>query len=443
MTEANNKVDLNGIEDMVTPKNTHSSFVTFSSNNPNTTMGVGLGSNGYGNPHANLDNDSSIDYTHILLSILVIALVPVLWFTLGKIHRYIVYKCTQWYRHKSLQKPHGGHCSYTNKSVFEKRARLYTIYNSLDKKDYIDLGFESYEDFLCYTDNTYDGGGGGDNDISTDIDIIDYCSLYHQQPQQQQQHCCHKMVDTVVNDRNRNAHSGCDNNNEYLIETIKSEDDIGYIKTSHMRDITGFMGGNYPIFIYAIISILLSMSMFAILFFVLGTDIRSIAAYILVAWTALWLNSVIASFFSNYLSYIAIITTDKFRIGTLLKLNGQMANVGCVTDITPFFIEVVICKLSDNKQSLEIIYEHIPTMSFYSYPLSIIYKFKILSKFQSIKNRQTEDSAVINLSRKKKNNSNILQQQPPPPTNSRFHIEHRFTSGEQQQQQHNGASIFH
>lgn len=138
----------------------------------------------------------------------------------------------------------------------------------------------------------------------------------------------------------------------------------------------GYLRGNFLLFIQQILGIFTICATFTVATWIMGTDPFAIVAYSGIAWTALWFNSGLTIYIGHYIAYLCILASDKYKAGSLIFIPGQMEDVGCVYDIKPLCTEILMRRMSKNKEFVESYFLQVPNAIVFNVSPSLIGRCK-------------------------------------------------------------------
>ena len=145
--------------------------------------------------------------------------------------------------------------------------------------------------------------------------------------------------------------------------------------TSHLNSQRGtkhelerYLRTSMSLFCYAIVSIIVFFTVVTVAFWSVGTDIVTVVSLLGIAWTAVWFNSGLAGLFGNYLSYLSVLLTGRFTLGSMIQVESSMRSHGCVIAIEPLYTEVLIVEHKEGAVELNI--KQIPNLTFFTVTVS-------------------------------------------------------------------------
>ena len=145
--------------------------------------------------------------------------------------------------------------------------------------------------------------------------------------------------------------------------------------TSHLNAQRGtrheterYLRTSMALFCYAIISLVIFFVVVTASFWSVGTDIVTVVSRLGIAWTAVWFNGGLATFLGNYISYLAILLTCRFTLGSLVKVEGTTKTHGCVISIEPLYTEIIVVEQTDSALLLDI--KQVANITFFTVTIS-------------------------------------------------------------------------
>ena len=125
-----------------------------------------------------------------------------------------------------------------------------------------------------------------------------------------------------------------------------------------------FYRDNMVKFVYAIFSLWIVATILTVALWIIGTDPSAVFAVLGIATTALVFSGGFMDFFKNYIAYLWLLFSDKFKVGELIYIQGITPDYACVRKFEPLYVVVMLYQPSLNHNRMELPKKHIPNTLF-------------------------------------------------------------------------------
>jgi hypothetical protein len=128
---------------------------------------------------------------------------------------------------------------------------------------------------------------------------------------------------------------------------MKVHGDYCYTRLEEEHKTRRYLRGNFILAVIATMKLCACSVIVVAVTYALDTDPTATVAFFGLVWGSMWFSGGLSDLFRNYLFYFVILFTDKFHPGNVLGLEGRMREFGCVVDIEPLCVVVLVRRISE------------------------------------------------------------------------------------------------